>query len=73
MNMRKRLERLEARHAPADPRLDAMFWRVLATFGADEREQQVLLDHAAAVEAGLAHGNPPETVGAMKGILVGPR
>jgi hypothetical protein len=41
---------------------------VLATFGVDDRERQVLLDHAVAVEAGLAHGEPPEAVGAWVGI-----
>ena len=68
MNLRKRLERLEARRPTHDPRLDALLWRALATFGVNDRERQVLLDHADAVEAGLAYGEPPEAVGAWRGI-----
>lgn len=68
MNLKKRIERLETRHATADLRVDALIWRALATFGVDVRDRQILLDHADAVEAGLAHGEPPEAVGAWVGI-----
>jgi len=68
MNLKKRIERLEARRPAHDPRLDAVFWRALATFAGDERERRCLLEHAEAVEAGRAHGDPPEPIGALRGI-----
>ncbi len=72
-NMRKRIERLEAQHAPNTPQLDAMFWRMVATGGVGERDKKILLDHADALEAGLAHGDPPEDVMARVGIPAKPQ
>jgi len=72
MNLRKRIERLEARRPVHDPRLDALFWRMLATVGPED-ERRALIDHAEAVEAGRAHGDPPVPIGFLQGIRgVGP-
>jgi hypothetical protein len=67
-NLMKRIERLEARRPAAEPQLDGLLWRAMATFGVDDRERQILLDHADAVDAGRAHGEPPEPVDMWLGI-----
>jgi hypothetical protein len=68
MSLRKRIEQLEARRPSHDRRLDALLWRAMATLGLDERERRILVDHAEAVEAGLAHGEPAEAVGMWRGL-----
>ncbi|MFY9340931.1 MAG: hypothetical protein WAT39_00485 [Planctomycetota bacterium] len=71
-NQKKRIEQLEARLRPSDDRrLDALLYRMLATFGATEDEQRILLEYADAVEAGTANSAPP-IVGALVGIMGGP-
>lgn len=66
-NLRKRIERLEARRPVHDPRLDALFWKALATY-APEDERRVLTEHADAVMAGRASGLPPVRLGVLAGI-----
>jgi len=73
MSLRKRIERLEGRRPVHDPHFDALFWCALASLGVDEAERRALLDHADAVEAGRAHGDPPVHIGILEGIRgVGP-
>jgi hypothetical protein len=69
-NFRKRVEHLEAREPAYDPVHASLIWAAMATLPMSETERRVLLDHADAVAAGHAHGEPCEPIGFLQAIAV---